>query len=110
MNTVPKKLRNKKTRLMGDSKFLTKKEFEQLQRGDRIALIRRLIPIGLMAVAEELQKEVDEIMGQSVNSETKKPNAYKYGSNPGSVVLGNQRIPIRVPRIRTETEEISLES
>jgi transposase-like protein len=95
---------------MGEAESLTRAQYEALERRDRISLIRRLIPIGLMAVAEELQKEVEELVQQSLDPETGKARVIKHGSNQGSVILGNQRVPVRVPRVRGENGDISLES
>lgn len=110
METISAKAVQKKKALMGNGEYVTRSQFELLKRQERIALIRRLIPIGLMTVAEELQKEIDEILADSVDPGTGQSKAFKYGNNPGSIVLGNQRIPIKVPRIRSEKGEISLES
>lgn len=95
---------------MGDEEPLTRSQYEALERQDRIALIRRLIPIGLMAVAEELQKEVEELVQKSIHPETGKATVKKHGSNQGSVILGNQRVPVKVPRVRGENGDISLET
>jgi len=62
----------------------------------RIALIQQLIPIGLMAVEEALQAEVQELAGVRY---CRDDNPHKrWGSNVGSVHLGNQKHSIRVPR------------
>lgn len=101
----------KKSVIMGPAETMTREEFEQLERRERVGLIKRLIPLGLMAVAEELQREVDEIITESVDPQTQRASARKYGSNPGSVILGNQRVPIRVPRLRNrDGAEIPLTS
>lgn len=99
----------KKKKIIGEAEMLTRAEFKALQRRERILLIRQLIPIGLMAVAEELQREVDEIVTKSMDSSTGKSTVKKHGSNPGSVILGNQRVPIRVPRLRSDLGEVFLE-
>jgi len=74
----------------------------------RILLIQQLIPIGLMAVEEMLQSEVIELAGERYS---RGGNLKRWGSNPGSVYLGNQKVSIRVPRVRDcETkEEVELE-
>lgn len=101
----------KKSKVMGPAETMTRAEFEQLERRERLDLIKRLIPLGLMAVAEELRREVDEILTTSIDPQTQQASALKYGSNPGSVILGNQRVPIRVPRIRNRNgSEIPLSS
>lgn len=108
--TIRGALRSRKARLIGDPQKLTREEFDQLERAERIRLIKRLIPIGLMAVGRELEREVDSILEQAFDPEGPYAGAKRYGSNPGSVVLGNQKVPVRVPRIRGQRGEISLES
>ena len=78
----------------------------------RIALIQALIPLGLDAVAEELQSEVTRLAGDRyTRKDTQNPNR-RWGSQKGSVYLSDQKVPICVPRVRNvETEEeISLEA
>jgi len=63
----------------------------------RLSLIEALIPIGLMKVEEELQAEVKRLCG----ARYERGSSYdRYGYNPGSVVLGGQRVGIRRPRVR----------
>lgn len=108
--TIGSSGQRRKTRLIGDPQKLTREEFDRLERAERIKLIKRLIPIGLMAVGRELEREVDSILGQSSQPDGPFLGAKRYGSNPGSVVLGNQKVPVRVPRIRGDHGEIPLES
>ncbi len=78
----------------------------------RIALIQALIPLGLDAVAEELQREVTRLAGDRYSrKDTQNPNR-RWGSQQGSVYLSDQKVPICVPRVRNvETEEeVSLEA
>ena len=111
MATMPEKATSRKTKQMGEANALTRAEFKALARLERIKLIQQLIPLGLMAVAEELQREIEEIIAsESPDPSTGKASVLRYGSNAGSVVLGNQRVPIRVPRIRTQSGEVSLKS
>lgn len=101
--------RPKKTRVKGESNSMLWKEYQDLERKKRIALIQELIPIGLMAVAEELQNEVTELLkGDETDAAPKRIK--KYGSNPGTIRLGDQILPIRVPRLRGDQGEIALES
>lgn len=110
MTSVPENASRRKKKLMGQAQSLTRAEFEKLARGERIRLIQQLIPLGLMAVAEELQREIEEITAGSIDPGTGRPSALRYGSNAGSVVLGSQRVPIRVPRVRKKSGEVVLES
>ena len=63
----------------------------------RIALIQALIPLGLDAVAEELQEEVSRLAGDRyTRKDTQNPNR-RWGSQQGSVYLSDQKVPIPVP-------------
>ena len=73
----------------------------------KIELIQSLIPLGLMYVNEELQKEVKKLAGKryarGINS--------RWGSQGGSIYLLDQKISIRVPRVRNKMrdEEVTLQ-
>lgn len=73
----------------------------------RLAMIQALIPIALEAVGEALQREISELAGErySRGNEVK-----RWGSNPGSVFLGDQKVKLQVPRARNSTtnEEVFL--
>ena len=103
------KPRSKKTRVKGDPSLMLWKEYQELERRKRIQLIQELIPIGLMAVSEELQKEVSELL-KSDQSDANPKGIKRFGTNPGTVRLGDQILPIRVPRLRSEFGEVPLES
>ena len=96
-------VRKFKNVVKGEPDMLTREEFEREERAVRIALIQRLIPLGLMAAAEELQREVASLAEAS-------EGVYRHGSNPGTVLLGSQKVPIQVPRVRGPQGEIPLES
>lgn len=75
----------------------------------RLAMIQALIPLGLKAVGEELQREVSGLVGErySRGGEVK-----RWGENPGSVYLGDQKVKVGVPRVRnvSANEEVILKS
>lgn len=75
----------------------------------RMLVIQELIPLGLKAVAEELQSEVRRLAGvkNSHGSEH-----VRWGSQAGSVYLRDEKFPIQVPRVRSKAEgkEVTLES
>jgi transposase-like protein len=96
-------MRKCKNVVKGEPDMLTREEFEREERAVRIALIQRLIPLGLMAAVEELQREVASLAEAS-------EGVYRHGSNPGTVLLGSQKVPIQVPRVRGPQGEIPLES
>ncbi len=76
----------------------------------RIALIQALIPIGLDAVAEELQREVTRLAGDRYSRKAQQNPNRRWGGQQGSVYLSDQKVPLSVPRVRNvETdEEVSL--
>ena len=66
----------------------------------RIEAIQWLISLGLEAVSEELQRAVIELAGpRSERKESDQP-LRRWGSQPGSVYLGDQKLPVEVPRVR----------
>lgn len=102
--------RVRKTRIKGEPTEMLWDEFQALERRKRIQLIQELIPIGLMAVAEELEREVAEILENSVVGPDRNAKIKRYGSNPGTVRLGDRILPIRVPRLRNDEGEVPLGS
>jgi len=75
----------------------------------KVELIQMLIPIALERVNELLQEEVTELAGRRYSREAA---AYRWGKQRGSVYLGEQKVPIEVPRLREAEHhrEIPLES
>jgi transposase-like protein len=75
----------------------------------RLSVIQDLIPLGLKAVAEELQGEVRRLAG---DKHDRGGDNARWGSQDGSIYLRNEKFPVRVPRVRnTRTnEEVPLET
>ena len=65
----------------------------------RLSMIQMLIPLGLQAVEEELQAEVRRHIGGGRHDRTGNDNK-RWGQNPGSVFLGDQKVRVNVPRVR----------
>src|SRR5450631_4035791 len=63
----------------------------------KMTLIQELIPLGLKAVAEELQAEVKRLAG---NRYDRGGDNARWGKQNGSVYLRDQKFPIQVPRVR----------
>lgn len=74
---------------------------------NRLAAIQALIPIALEAVGEALQREISELAGQRYG---RGGEIKRWGSNPGSIFLGDQKVKIQVPRARNvnTNEEVEL--
>jgi putative transposase len=81
-----------------------------LERESRLAMIQALIPLGLKAVEEELQGEVRELVGERY--ERGNGVVKRWGANPGSVFVGDQKLRVNVPRARDlrEGREIQLKT
>lgn len=63
----------------------------------KISVIQDLIPLGLKAVADELQSEVLRLSGKKHSRAG--VNA-RWGWQDGSVYLRDQKFPVKVPRVR----------
>jgi transposase-like protein len=66
----------------------------------RVELIQALIPLGLEAVNELLQQEVTALAGQRYRHGDGQPGYARWGQQPGSVYLADQKVAVRVPRVR----------
>jgi transposase-like protein len=86
--------RGKKDRRLGEPSEVRWEEIQALELDPRVELIRQLIPLGLAEVGRKLEAE----------------GVYRHGHNPGSVRLGGQRHPVRVPRVRDRAGEVRLGS
>ena len=60
----------------------------------------RFPPVGLMHIEELLDEEVTALAGARDARNAPSVGGRRHGSNPGTVGLAGQRVPIRVPRIR----------
>ncbi|MFN8977885.1 MAG: hypothetical protein ACK5ZZ_04820, partial [Gemmatimonadaceae bacterium] len=72
-----------------------------------VAMIQALIPLGLQAVEDALQQEVLALAGPRYAHADGRPAIARWGAQAGSVFLADQKVPIRVPRVRhraTNTE------
>ena len=66
----------------------------------RIEAIQLLIPLGLEAVREELQRAVLELAGPRYQRKAIDRPYRRWGAQSGSVYLADQKIPVAVPRVR----------
>ncbi len=76
----------------------------------RLSVIQALIPLGLEAVADLLQQEVEQLAGVRYARKGSEQAHRRWGSQKGSVYLMDQKLPLDVPRVRdVETDaEVSL--
>lgn len=75
----------------------------------KMAVIQELIPLGLKAVAEELQREVIKLAG---TKHSRGGDNARWGQQNGSIYLRDQKFPIKVPRVRNvvANTEVALET
>lgn len=83
----------------------SKKEVEGALRmaeeiDSRVEVIQALIPLGLEAVNNLLQREVRGLAGERYQRERPEPGRVRWGRQRSSVYLSDQKIPVMVPRIR----------
>ena len=100
--------RGKKERRLGEPREVSWEEIEVLELDPRVELIRQLIPLGLAEVGRMLEEEVEQLAGQRHARKTEDDRHCRHGHNPGSVRLGGQRHPVRVPRVRGPAGESRL--
>ena len=66
----------------------------------RVELIQALLPIGLEAVNEVLQREVCQLVGERYSRQGGVPGYVRWGGQRGSVYLADQKVAMAVPRVR----------
>ena len=101
MSSVLRPVRKrKKVRTLGPVDVIDRKEYAELDVDTKVELIRSLVPLGLLHVEELLDEEVTALAGGRYARKDASVGGRRHGSNPGTVGLAGQRVPIRVPRIR----------
>ncbi len=65
-----------------------------------IALIQALIPLGLQAVPEALEKEVTALAGTRYSRTGGQPGVVRWSAQPGSVYLLDQKLPTTYTQVR----------
>ena len=103
--------KRKKGRTLGAVDVIDREGYAELEVDAKVELIRSLIPLGLLHIEELLDEEVTALAGERYARKDPSVGGRRHGSNPGTVGLAGQRVPIRVPRIRHVTaREIPLRS
>ena len=112
MSSVLRSVRKrKKGHTLGAVDVIDREEYAELEVAAKVELIRSLVPLGLMHIEELLDEDVTALAGERYARKAPSVGGRRHGSNPGTVGLAGQRVPIRVPRIRHVTErEIPLRS
>ena len=100
MSSVLRPVRkHKKGRTLG-SEIIRREDYADLELDAKVEVIRSLVPLGLMHVEEVLDAEVTALAGERYARKDASMVGRRHGSNPGTVGLAGQRVPIRVPRLR----------
>jgi len=102
--------KRKKSKTLGTVDVVNLEDLPALELDSRLELIRALIPVGLAHVMEELDREVVSLAGPRYSRKVAKDTPRRHGTNPGSVKLAGQTIPVRVPRLRHDGNEVQLAS
>jgi transposase-like protein len=61
--------------------------------------------VGLAAVAERLQRDLTALAGRKHQRDGV---GYRWGSNAGSVFLGDQKAHVKVPRVRSKVDDLEI--
>ena len=103
--------KRKKSRRLGKVDIISREEYNEYDVDAKVEMIRALVPMGLLHIQNLLDDEVRELAGARYAHKDASMPGRRHGSNPGTVRLAGQRIPIRVPRVRSVTGgEIPLKS
>lgn len=101
----------KRKKCFGEVEIIGREAYAEMELDSKVELIRSLIPLGLMHVQELLSQELGALAGARYARKGEEQRGRRHGSNPGSIRLGGQRVPILVPRVRSaEGGEIPLRS
>lgn len=102
------KITNRKERVKVQTGIVKQAKEETPDWGWKASLIQQLIPVGLMALKELLESEVRKLAGAWYGREGRH---FRWGKNPGWVYMGEQKVKMEVPRVRSKDgEEKTLES
>lgn len=101
--------KRKKKKVLDRMPAITREQYGEMELSAKAALIQQLIPLALMQVEEELQREVMALCG-APHERSEGRVGWRHGWNPGSVRMAGQRVGIRVPRVRGQNSEIPLQS
>lgn len=78
---------------------------DQRRFEERMSMIQALVPLGIAAAAEEMRKEAGELIGE-LHARGKVYGA--WGANRGSICLGDQKVKVRVPRVRNRQQNVEV--
>ena len=101
MSSVVRSVRKrKKSRVLGGVEVVSRETYQDLELNSKVEMVRALIPLGLMHVEEMLDAEIRSLAGERYARKDELLRGRRHGSNPGTVKLAGQRVPMRIPRVR----------
>lgn len=110
-NVVSLKKRNKKKPLVYAKRADVRNDIFEGMSGpieSKHLLISMLLPPAVKAFLKELESEVEQVCGSMSKHGGQN---LRWGSQPGSIVLGNQHVAIEKPRVRSrDGQELNLET
>lgn len=88
---------------------------EMLDEGDislKVSLIRNVRSIVELLIKSVFDDEIETKSGKRYEHHKQSGSLYRWGSNPGSVRIGEEKVSIKIPRLRDEASkrEVQLES
>ena len=100
--------RSKKTKRLGSAQVLRPDQYEAFDVETKVECIRALSPLGLLHVQALLEAEVCTLAGARYARKASPLPGRRHGSNPGSVRLAGQQVPLRIPRVRQPDGETEI--
>lgn len=98
------KTRKRKTKIVSRER-LEKMFKEATSINAKVELIQMLIPLGLKAVNDALQEEVKHLAGAR---HSRMGDISRWGDQPGSVYLGDEKFRVKVPRLRNVEKNLEI--
>ena len=97
---MPKVLRIAKGRKIEDVEHVDNQLRELDDLDVTVALIQTLVPLGLRAAEEALLREVTMLADRRYGRNDGMAHRIRWGRQRGSIYVGDQKLPIQVPRVR----------
>jgi transposase-like protein len=81
-------------------------------RSRRLWAIQALLPVALEEFVKEMQREMEELTGPRYERTGGQDGLVRWGRQPGSIFLLDQKVPVEVPRVRDHRRgvEVPLET
>jgi hypothetical protein len=77
-------------------------------RSRRLWAIQALLPVALEEFVKEMHRELDELAGPRYERTGGQEGLVRWGRQPGSIFLLDQRVPVEVPRVRDHRRRVEV--